>query len=82
MLLITQLWPWHLLTVIALGVLCGREPFAAAAVGLTLLAMLSYFLTFAVATVMCALVAGALWLMRRAGSRGVHHGYGKVPGVD
>jgi hypothetical protein len=64
-LLITQLWPWHLLTVIVLGILCGREPFVAAAVVLTVLALLSYFLTFAVATVMLGLVAGVLWAMRR-----------------
>ena len=65
LLLVTILPPWHLLLVIALAVVCGREPFLLAAVVLTVLAMLSYFLTFAVAAVMLCLVAGTLWLMRR-----------------
>ena len=66
MLLITQLWPWHLLSVIVLGVVCAREPFVLAAVALTVLALLSYFLTFAVATLMLGLVLGALWLLRHS----------------
>ncbi|HEX7409450.1 MAG TPA: hypothetical protein VF515_17615 [Candidatus Binatia bacterium] len=65
-LLITQLWPWHLLGVIAFGVICGREPFLLAAVVLTVLAVLSYFLTFAVATLMLGAVVAALWLLRRS----------------
>ncbi len=64
LLLVTILPPWHLLLVIALAVICGREPFLLAAVVLTVLAMLSYFLTFAMATVMVCLVVGTLWLMR------------------
>jgi hypothetical protein len=71
MLLITQLWPWHLLTVIALGIVSGEEPFVIAAMALTVLGMLSYFLTFAVATVLLALVVAALWLLRRVGTAGV-----------
>ena len=66
-LLITQLWPWHLLTIIALGVVCGREPFVLAAVVATVLALLSYFLTFAVSTLMFIMLVVALWLMRRFG---------------
>lgn len=74
LLLVTILPPWHLLPVIALAVICGREPFLLAAVVLTLLALLSYFLTFAVATVTLCLVAGALWLMRH-----FHRGnYGEI----
>jgi hypothetical protein len=65
-LLITQLWPWHLLGVIAFGVICAREPFLLAAVVLTVLAVLSYFLTFTVATLMVGAVVAALWLLRRS----------------
>jgi hypothetical protein len=64
MLLITQLWPWHLLTVIALGVVSAEQPFVLTTVALTVLGMLSYFLTFAVATVLVCLVTAAVWLMR------------------
>jgi len=66
--LITMLLPWHLLVIIAVGLITGREPFVLAAVGLTVLALLSYFLTFAVATVMLAVVVGTVWMMRRLGS--------------
>ena len=65
MLLITQLWPWHLLTVITMSILTGREPFIGLGVVLSILALLSNFVTFAVATLMFGAVAGALWLMRR-----------------
>jgi hypothetical protein len=80
--LVTILPPWHLLLVIALAVICGREPFLLAAVVLTVLAMLSYFLTFAVATLMCGLVVALLWLLRRLGDRRIPPGsYGKIPGA-
>ena len=65
LLLITMLLPWHLLTVIACGIVCGREPFLALAVALTVLAMLSYFLTFAIASVTLIAVLAALWALRR-----------------
>lgn len=65
LLLITMLLPWHLLTVIACGIVRGREPFLALAVGLTVLAMLSYFVTFAIASVMLIAVLTALWALRR-----------------
>jgi hypothetical protein len=64
-LLITQLWPWHLLTVIACALVSGREPHLRVAVVLTLLALLSYFLTFAVATAMLTMIVASLWLMRK-----------------
>ena len=67
MLLITQLWPWHLLVVVVLGILSAEEPFVLIAVLLTVLGLLSYFLTFAVAALLLILIAGALWLLRRRG---------------
>ena len=66
LLLITMLLPWHLLSAIVLGLVAGREPFLLAAVVLTVLALLSYFLTFAVATLMLGVVLGALWLLRHS----------------
>jgi hypothetical protein len=65
LLLVTMLLPWHLLTVIASAVLCAREPFLGLAVVLSVLALLSYFVTFAGATVLMGLILGALWLMER-----------------
>jgi hypothetical protein len=66
LLLVTMLLPWHLLTVVALAVLRGRQPWLAWAVVLTVLALASYFLTFAVATLGAAVVAAAVWLLRRS----------------
>jgi hypothetical protein len=66
LLLITMLLPWHLLSAIVFGLVAGREPFLLAAVVLTVLALLSYFLTFAVATLMLGAVLGALWLLRHS----------------
>jgi MYXO-CTERM domain-containing protein len=65
LLLITMLLPWHLLTVVASAVLCAREPFLGLAAVLTVLALLSYFVTFAGAAVLMGLVLGAFWLMER-----------------
>lgn len=64
LLVLTMLLPWHLLIAIVLAVLCGREPFLGVAVVLTVLGLASYFLTFGVATVGIALVAGAVWGLR------------------
>lgn len=64
-LLITQLWPWHLLVVIALGIARGEEPFVLIAVLLTLAGLLSYALTFLWATVMMAAIVGSLAALRR-----------------
>ncbi|MBI4518989.1 MAG: hypothetical protein HY699_24625 [Deltaproteobacteria bacterium] len=64
-LMVTQLWPWHLLPVITLALVCGREPFTLVAVVLTVLALLSYALTFAIAALTLGGVAGSLWLLRR-----------------
>ena len=61
-----MLLPWHLLSAIVFGLVAGREPFVLAAVVLTVLALLSYFLTFAVATLMLGVVLGALWLLRHS----------------
>ena len=65
-LMVTMLFPWHLLSVVALGLLCERRAFVVAAAAISLLALLSYFLTFAVAALLFAAVAAALWLLRRA----------------
>jgi len=59
------LLPWHLLTAVAAAVLCSREPFLGLAAVLTVLALLSYFVTFAGAAVLMALVLGLFWLMER-----------------
>jgi hypothetical protein len=67
-LMVTMLFPWHLLTVVTFGLLCERRSFAVAAAAISLLALLSYFLTFAVGALMFAAVAGALWLLRRGGA--------------
>lgn len=64
-LMVTMLLPWHLLSVVALGLLCERRGFVVAAAAISVLALLSYFLTFAVAALLFAAVAGALWLLRR-----------------
>jgi hypothetical protein len=66
LLLITMLLPWHLLTVIGLAVLCRREPFLLAGVVLTVLGLLSYFLTFAVATLMLGVIVATLWMLRHS----------------
>jgi hypothetical protein len=68
MLLVTMLLPWHLLTVVVLAVLAGREPFVMAGVTLTLLALLSYLVTFAVATLMLLLPLSSIALLRWARS--------------
>jgi len=65
-LMVTMLFPWHLLTVVALGLLCERRGFVVAAAAISILALLSYFLTFAVAAVLFAAVGAALWLLRRS----------------
>jgi len=64
MLLITQLWPWHLVTVIVVGILCAREPFVLTAIVLTVLGMLSYYLTFAIAALALLLAVAALAALR------------------
>jgi len=65
LLVMTMLLPWHLLIVIVLAVLCGREPYLAFAVVLTVLGLASYFLTFGFATLALAIAAAALWALRR-----------------
>jgi hypothetical protein len=57
------------LTVVATSILSGREPFIRIGVVLSVLALLSNFLTFAIATLLVLLVVVAVWLMRRS-SRG------------
>lgn len=65
MLMITQLWPWHLLALIALGITRGQEPFVLAAVLLTLAGLLSYSLTFAWSALMMAAIVVSIGAMRR-----------------
>ncbi len=65
-LLITQLWPWHLLAPIALAIARGSAAWLVLAVVLTLLGLLSYFLTFGIATVLLAAVVSSVWVLRRA----------------
>jgi alpha-1,6-mannosyltransferase len=64
--MVTMLFPWHLLTVVGLGLVCERRPFVIAAAAISVLALLSYFLTFAVGALLLAAVAAALWILRRA----------------
>lgn len=65
MLLMTILWPWHLMLPICLGLLSGRQVFVAIAVGLTLIGLLSYFLTLAIAALALVLIVGILVYLRR-----------------
>jgi hypothetical protein len=64
-LLVTMLLPWHLLVVTALGLVCARRIFALSAAAVTVLSLLSYFLTFGVAALMLALALGSILLLRR-----------------
>ncbi len=64
LLLITMLLPWHLLVVVALATVRGREPWLLWAATLTLLGLASYFLTFPVAALAGAISALAIWLLR------------------
>lgn len=64
--MVTMLFPWHLLTVIGIGLTCERRPFVIAAAAISIIALLSYFLTFAVSALLLAAIAAALWTLRRA----------------
>jgi hypothetical protein len=61
----TMLWPWHLVPLSAFALGIGGRPYERGAVALTAAGLLSYFLTFAYAVAACALIAGALWFLRR-----------------
>jgi hypothetical protein len=68
LLLITILWPWHLLIPITLGILSGHRVLLVVAAGITAVGLLSYMLTFAVAALGLGLVALALVLLRGRGA--------------
>lgn len=63
--MVTMLFPWHLLTVVGLGLVCEHRPFVTAAAAISVLALLSYFLTFALSALLLAAIAAALWVLRR-----------------
>lgn len=60
MLLLTILWPWHLVLPVCLGLLTGNRVCIAIAIGLSLAGLLSYFLTLAIAALALVLIAGVL----------------------
>jgi hypothetical protein len=64
MLVITILWPWHLIVPICLGLLTRRPVLVAMAIGLTVVGLLSYLLTFAIAALGLVLIIAALALLR------------------
>lgn len=61
----TQLWPWHLVVLCAFALATPGRGYERAALGLCAAGLLSYFVTFAYATVACGLIGAALWWMRR-----------------
>jgi hypothetical protein len=63
-LVVTILWPWHLLPVCALALALVARSLERAAAALTAVGLLSYFLTFTLATLGLILMAGSLRLMR------------------
>jgi hypothetical protein len=63
--LVTMLWPWHLVPIIGLAIASGRRVLERAAATLHAIALLSYFLTFAVAAILCAAIYTALAILRR-----------------
>lgn len=66
LLIITVLWPWHLEVPVALALVAATPAWRGLGVLLTLVGLLSYFFTFAWATLLLAVVAVALWIVRRA----------------
>jgi hypothetical protein len=80
LLLITMLLPWHLLVVIALATVCGREPWLLWAATLTLLGLASYFLTFPVAALAGAISALAIWSLRSIRTHGRRVAVGGLAG--
>jgi hypothetical protein len=65
---VSVLWPWHLEVPVALALLADGRGFRLAGLALTLVALLSYFFTFAWAAAAIGLVAAALSALR-AGRR-------------
>jgi hypothetical protein len=60
----TMLWPWHLVPLCAFGLALADVRYDRGVALLTVAGLLSYFLTFAYALLLCALVVGALAVMR------------------
>ena len=71
MLVVSVLWPWHLEVPIALALVAGRARWRWLGLALTVLALLSYFLTFEWAAALILPLAAALWAFRR--TRGGGH---------
>jgi alpha-1,6-mannosyltransferase len=65
-LMVTMLFPWHLLAVVGIGLCCERRGVVLAAAAIGVLALLSYFLTFAVGALLLAAVGVAVWVLRRS----------------
>ncbi len=66
---VTVLWPWHLLAPLLMALVIRQPGERALAVVLTALGMLSYFLTFSVATLALGLTAMVWWLGERRRSQ-------------
>jgi len=64
--LVPVLWPWHLLPTLVFGLLAGDKRLVALTAAITLIAMLSYFLTFSVATLAVLSAGASVWTLRRA----------------
>jgi len=64
--LVPVLWPWHLLPAVVFGLLAGDKRLVAVTAAITVIAVLSYFLTFSVATLAVLLAGASVWVMRRA----------------
>ncbi|GIW45843.1 MAG: hypothetical protein KatS3mg077_3125 [Candidatus Binatia bacterium] len=69
--IVTVLWPWHLLAACSFGLLSHRIPIVWLSIGIMLAAMLSYFLTFSLATLGVGLTAIAIVFFRRRSTKSV-----------
>lgn len=74
---VSALYPWHLLPVCALGLATGDVRYERGVAALTAMGLLSYFLTFTVALLLCALVTAAVLLLRMGDGR--RNGMGGAP---
>jgi len=64
LLLVTILWPWHLEVPVALALIATSPVWRGLGVFLTLMGLLSYFLTFVWSAVLLVLLAAALRILR------------------
>jgi hypothetical protein len=63
---VTVLWPWHLELPVFFALLAEGTVLPMLGVALTVVALTSYFLTFAWATVLVAVLAATVWGLRAA----------------